>query len=85
MKTIWISKYALTQGVFSIEAEIKGALATVRKEGDLTLFYHGLGRDWHLTKDTALWRAEDMRKRKIDSLRKQITKLKRIIFLGVLP
>jgi hypothetical protein len=38
------------------------------------------GKDWHTTKEAAVARANEMRAKKIDSLRKQIMKLEGMTF-----
>jgi len=43
-------------------------------------YAHGEGNDWHRSAKQALERAEDMRKKKIASLRKSIAKLEAMNF-----
>ena len=42
--------------------------------------YHGEGKEWCRTKEEAIKRAEEMRKKKICSLKKQIEKLNSLRF-----
>lgn len=79
---VWISKYSLTQGLYSDECEIGRTLATPCANNSKYPYrwYHGKGIQWHLTKEEAIAKAEDMRKRKIDSLKKQIAKLEKLDF-----
>lgn len=81
----WITKYALTQGIFTVEAEdnIREEILVVRHLGYIPDCYHGEGREWHRTPESAMARAEQMRKAKIASLEKQIKKLQTMKF--VLP
>lgn len=76
MKTVWCTKYSLTDGVTERELiEIDGRYAKVKWPGMLNgwnLVGHG---DWYPTKEKALARADRMRKDKIKSLRKQIERL----------
>lgn len=76
---VWITKYALTQGIFEAEADeseiFRGMIAVSPFE-----FYHGEGKEWHKTKESAISRAEEMRKKKISSLKKQIKKLENMKF-----
>lgn len=72
---VWISKYALSKGVFDAYLEIHNDMACKWSE-----YYHGEGREWHRTKESALKRAEEMRVKKIASLRKQIEKLEKMRF-----
>jgi hypothetical protein len=78
---VWITKYALTQGIFRADAEVTLDLpnmATIYHPGGLSAHFHG--KDWHTTEADALKRAEDMRKQKIESLYKKIYKLERLKF-----
>jgi hypothetical protein len=80
---VWISKYALSQGIWERDAEIserQPQLAILRNFGRLDEMYHGEGREWHRTREDAERRAEEMRLAKIASLRKQIAKLERMRF-----
>ena len=43
-------------------------------------FYKVQGKQWHLTRESAITRAEYMRVQKIESLKKQITKLENLKF-----
>ena len=78
-ETVYITKYALSQGILKVEAEIVsgGTMISWRPEGKYTLrqYFHGRGRDWHTTLESAMKRAEDMRLRKVASLNKQLHKI----------
>ena len=73
---IWITKYALTDGILEQEGE-KLDDSTVRVG---LLYLHREGVDWHTSRESAIARAEVMRKKKIESLRKQIAKLEVLKF-----
>ena len=84
---VYITKYALTSGIF--ECEVKQCLnsvpngsmvAELRPAGMLVVCYHGEGRDWHRTKESALEKAEEMRASKIASVKKALAKLERLKF-----
>lgn len=75
---VWISKYALTTGIIEKEVRINDELA-VSVESQLDSYY-GEGKQWHKTKEDAIKRAEEMRKRKIISVEKQLKKLKEMKF-----
>lgn len=77
---VWISKYSLSQGVYEIEVEDCGD-GIVRTKEAFSVFFHEEGKDWHKTKESALAKAEEMRQRKIESLKKQISKLEKIEFI----
>ena len=79
-ETVYITKYALSQGILKVEAEVvsdDGDMISWRPEGKYTLrqYFHGRGRDWHTTLESAMKRAEDMRLRKVASLNKQLHKI----------
>lgn len=77
---IYITKWALTQGILKREATItdlsqlkKGEYVYAQVEKIYGIFY--IGKDAFLTLEEAIIEAEDMRRRKIASLRKQIEKI----------
>ena len=43
-------------------------------------YFHGEGREWHRTKESAIDKAEEMRKKKIETMKKQIEKLEKMEF-----
>ena len=76
---VWISKYALTQGIFEVEV---GPLDNCTRmvgykipASSFLQYAHGEGKQWHWTKQEALKRADDMREAKLKSLYKTIKKL----------
>lgn len=74
--TAFITKYALTQGIFkkTVEDCGGGMVATV---GDAYIaMYHGEGREWHRSIKAAKAHAETMRHAKIASLERHIEKLR---------
>ena len=82
--TAWITKYALTSGIQKVSG-------TVRQTNSKMLMYqaktssgmhysHAWGNEWHRTPESALARAEEMRKNKITSLKKSIAKLEAMTF-----
>ena len=81
METFRITKYALTQGIFEVEAEVidtpgePASMIAVRRSGP---YYHGT--NWHRTKEEAIKKAETMRKKKIASLKEQIAKFEALTF-----
>lgn len=77
---IWVTKYALTSGIFEAEAEIEdqyGRMASIPSRRYFTAFH---GNDWHRTLTEANKRAEEMRLKKISSLKKQLKKLEELKF-----
>lgn len=77
---VWISRYALTKGIYEIEAEeiSPGDVMNLGKCSWDNEYYHG--NDWHRTKQAAIDRAEEMRRMKIQSLKKQLDKLEKLKF-----
>ena len=80
MSKFYVTKYALTAGIKEIEGEVK-------TEGSNQLVYdshwnsYRVGSDCFLSLKEAIDKAESMRKNKIESLQKQIDKLKSIKFI----
>lgn len=81
---VWITKYALTYGIEEKEAErctdINNDMVTIINKDTMNEFYHGEGKEWHLSKESAINKAEEMRNKKIGSLKKQIAKLENMKF-----
>lgn len=76
---VWITKYALSKGIFTVDAEIsQRGMAIVR--GVNGNFYHGEGREWHRSEDGAIARANQMCAAKIVSLASQLRKLEQMVF-----
>jgi hypothetical protein len=85
LKKVWITKYALTQGVFTAEnVELcldtvpDGSMISFKTQNDPSGFgyvqmYHK--PDWHESREAAKARAEAMRMAKIKTLRKQLDKI----------
>lgn len=78
---VWITKYALTKGIIEVDGElISSDFVSILNRG-LSLpthwFYKG---DWHSDKQSAIKKAEEMRQKKIESLKKQIKKLEEMSF-----
>lgn len=79
---VYITKYALTEGIIEAEGEpyglelewVSASWDDGYKCGD---FEQG---EWYDTKERAIQKAEEMRQNKIASLKKQIEKLERMRF-----
>jgi hypothetical protein len=73
----FITKFALTSGVIETELEhntdYKG-MATATKIGWGNHFH---GHDWHRTREAAQARIDEMMSKKINSLHRQLAKLKK--------
>jgi len=74
----YVSKYALTKGVQKMPLrESSHGFARPTTQPCWASFNE---REWHRTEESALQRAEEMRKAKIASLQKQIAKLEKTTF-----
>lgn len=76
----------MTKGIYEAEvyenclsADPSGNMISIREKGYVSCF-HGNGNEWHTTKESAINKAEEMRQKKIDSLKKQIQKLEKMKF-----
>ena len=76
---VFITKYALTKGIIETEAKDIGD-DMIEIVGKYPIYYHKDGREWHKTKESAIKKAEEMRQKKIASLKKQIEKLEGMKF-----
>ena len=85
IKKVWVTKYALTQGIFSMEGKVSKDTPSVVAQVNVKYpFVFALkGVDWHETLEEAVDQAEKMRLKKIKSLQKQIKKLENIKFVTV--
>jgi glutamyl-tRNA reductase len=77
MITVYISKYALTEGIFEKEGDISDDFP------ELFLWYKK--GEWHHTLEEAQAKAEQMRIKKIASLQKQLAKLEKLSFTVIEP
>lgn len=76
---VYITKYALSTGIIETDdaeicSNISGDMISYKNYG----YYRG--NDWHKKKEDAVLRAEVMRIKKIESLKKQIEKLDKMKF-----
>ena len=76
---VWITKYALTQGIIETEAE-EVSDNMIRVPGRFAAYFHGEGKDWHKTLESAKDRAEITRYKKIQTLFLQCEKLRKLKF-----
>lgn len=82
MTKVFITRHALTGGIRELEAEIRKTMLLGKpyvKDDSGTLYY--IDKDAFLDKLEAINKAKNMRDKKIASLRKQIDKLEKIIFI----
>jgi hypothetical protein len=80
---VWITRYALTDGIMEGEAQLcETSGGMIKFKGN---YYHGEHLDWHRTKESAITRAEERRKAKLASLKRQIAKLEKLDFSRTEP
>lgn len=86
-ETFYITKCALTKGIRTIQGEISPEWPNLVSSGSGfdNHHFHGEGRQWHRTMEGAITKAEQMRKAKIASLFKQISKLEQLSFTQPKP
>jgi hypothetical protein len=80
---VWITKYALTKGIYEVEVEGSSSTPSMvvsRQEGTYPMFYHGEGTEWHQTEESARNKANQMVASELISLEKQIQKLRKAKF-----
>lgn len=77
--TVWVTKYALTSGVFEAEAEVVDGYGYIGETNSLRLQVR-IGVTAFFTRSEALANAKQQRDRKVKSLTKQIEKLKAMVF-----
>jgi hypothetical protein len=77
----WITRYALTEGIYEIEAEVCSSISE-QMISQIGSKYpqHFHGKDWHLDEAAAVARAEEMRQAKMKSLRKSLANLEHLRF-----
>ena len=82
---VWVTRYALTQGII----ETTGVQGSIHPESCIAIMTHPNGHkyeqgfwagDWHKELFNAHARAEEMRNKRIESLKNQICKLTKINF-----
>ena len=75
---VWITKYALTDGIIETDAEVGGFDTITATWDNGTRCDNFKGEEWWSRKENAIQKAEEMRQKKIASLKKQIEKLERM-------
>ena len=77
---VWISKYALTQGIIKTigrvcDTDPSGGMIEVRRDKSIFKEYY-YGKNWYRTEEAACAKAEEMRLAKIKSLEKSLFKMR---------
>ena len=79
MAKVFITKYALTEGIKEIETDIrKNEVGNYEYVLYGNHYFFHIGSDAFTDKSEALKKAEEMRQKKVASLRKQIEKLEKL-------
>lgn len=78
---VWVTKYALSAGIENVEVETTHNFSYVKEAGPHGRDFHGEGKDWHLTKESAVSRAKEMQADKLASLAKQSDRIKKLRFV----
>jgi hypothetical protein len=78
--TGYVTKYALSAGIKEMQLEYDGSRYCNEIGSGIFRFFGRLGRDCFRSHFEAKERAEEMRKDKIASLKKQIAKLEKLTF-----
>jgi hypothetical protein len=76
---VYITKHALTEGIYEIEAEKCEQPDMISFKGPYCTSYF-FGKDWHKTRSDAVKRAYDMKETKIKSIKRQLQKIEALIF-----
>lgn len=77
---VYITKYALTKGILIKDAEdrYEGMIRIKRSSCFYTQYFNV--PDWHKTKKAAIKQANEMKKKKIASLKKQLNRIQALTF-----
>lgn len=81
--TMWITKYALTKGIFSCRGRITehgNYFSTIGVRDSCFHIFERVGKEVFPTREEALARAEEKRQAKLRSLEKQLKKVKAMEF-----
>ena len=76
---VWITKYALTRGIIESEIISQDPIWSVFKN-NISMYTREVKKYCHASLKDAKLRAEEMRQKKIASLKNQIEKLERMRF-----
>lgn len=79
---VYVTKYALTDGISVRMVDRSDAVPSMvtDRSGPYTTHFRGEGREWHRTPESALKRAEEMRRKKIASLKKSLAHMEAMKF-----
>ena len=81
---VWISKFAFSKGIYELDVEpslTSPSMVVCKYANSFPEYFHGEGKEWHRTRDSAVRKAEEMRTRKIAALKRQLSKLEKLSFV----
>ena len=83
---VWVTKDALTCGITKHSMavwnrSIRDTMISIKEPGGVWALDHYFKPDWHLSEAEAMERAEELRNSKIDSVVKQLAKLRSMTFV----
>lgn len=78
----WVTKYALTSGIYKIRGRICNDVSEdmIKQLEPVSVSTYFHGKDWHRSKEEAVKHANEMVKKKVDSLKKQLKKYEEMKF-----
>lgn len=80
---IWNTKYCLTGGITEHEVEecfTAGMVEIPKTDKSFAVYLHGEGREWHRSFADAVFRANEIKIKKLQSLDRQVKKISAIEF-----
>lgn len=80
---VYITKYALSSGIFEAEGELSQHDSNYFRVPGAYMSFDS--SEWHRSFESAVSKAEEMRKKKIASLQNQVVKLQKMTFDKVKP
>ena len=75
----WITNFCLTKGIIELDIEFDNSGAGKCKEYPHVYFWHG-DKDVHTERELAVKRANEVLNKKIESVEKNLAKLRRMSF-----
>lgn len=77
---VFITRYALTQGIKRRDVELAGDGMVRDRSTRFSVYYRGESREWHRDFESAVARADVLRRAKIAAMQKTIARLAAIDF-----
>ena len=80
--TAWVTRFALSEGIFKVTGYVPHDISDKMfcYEGGKTSRVSVYGKDWHRTEELAIARAEEMRLKKIETLKKSLKEMEALDF-----